>query len=262
MAYGLEAVLIPNNMIDGGVTGLSMILSHVTGINLSLFLVILNLPFFFLGYKQIGKSFAFSMLYGIVALSVATSFMHHINPIVHDMLLAVVFGGLILGLGVGLTIKNGGVLDGTETLSILVEKRVPFSVGEIIMFVNVIIFSLAAFVFSLENALFSMLTYYIAFKTIDVVVKGLDDMKSVYIISDNTDEIADAITERLGRGVTYLHGEGSYSGEDKRVILCVFTRLEETKLKDIIRELDPEAFTIATDVSAVHGGRFKKKDIH
>jgi uncharacterized membrane-anchored protein YitT (DUF2179 family) len=262
MAYGLEAVLIPNNMIDGGVTGLSMILSHVTGINLSLFLVILNLPFFFLGYKQIGKTFAFSMLYGIVALSLATSFMHHINPIVHDMLLAVVFGGLILGLGVGLTIKNGGVLDGTETLSILVEKRVPFSVGEIIMFVNVIIFSLAAFVFSLENALFSMLTYYIAFKTIDVVVKGLDDMKSVYIISDNTDEIADAITERLGRGVTYLHGEGSYSGEDKRVILCVFTRLEETKLKDIIRELDPEAFTIATDVSAVHGGRFKKKDIH
>ncbi|KQL44204.1 hypothetical protein AN963_22530 [Brevibacillus choshinensis] len=262
MAYGLEGVLIPNNIIDGGVTGLSMILSHVTAINLSLFLVILNLPFFFLGYKQIGKTFAISMLYGIVALSVATSFMHHIQPIVENELLAVVFGGLILGVGVGLTIRNGGVLDGTETLAILVEKRLPFSVGEIIMFVNVIIFSIAAFVFSLENALFSMLTYYVAFRTIDIVVKGLDDMKSVYIISDNTTEIADAITERLGRGVTYLHGEGSYSGEDKRVILCVFTRLEETKLKDIIRELDPQAFTIATDVSSVHGGRFKKKDIH
>ncbi len=262
MAYGLEAVLIPNNMIDGGVTGLSMILSHVTAINLSIFLVILNLPFFFLGYKQIGKTFAISMLYGIVALSVATSFMHHVKPIVNNELLAVVFGGLILGLGVGLTIRNGGVLDGTETLAILVEKRLPFSVGEIIMFVNVIIFTIAAFVYSLENALFSMLTYYIAFKTIDVVVKGLDDMKSVYIISDNTDEISDAITERLGRGVTYLHGEGSYSGEDKRVILCVFTRLEETKMKDIIRELDPQAFIIATDVSSVYGGRFKKKDIH
>lgn len=262
MAYGLEAVLIPNNMIDGGVTGLSMILSHVTPINLSIFLVILNLPFFFLGYKQIGKTFAFSMLFGTVALSLATSFMHHITPIVHNELLAVVFGGLTLGVGVGLTIRNGGVLDGTETLAILVEKRVPFSVGEVIMFVNVIIFSIAAFVFSLDNALFSMLTYYIAFKTIDVVVKGLDDMKSVYIISDNTTEIADAITERLGRGVTYLHGEGSYSGEDKRIILCVFTRLEETKLKDIIRELDPQAFTIASDVSSVHGGRFKKRDIH
>ncbi|WP_177177378.1 YitT family protein [Bacillus sp. MUM 116] len=262
MAYGLESVLVPNNMIDGGVTGLSMILSHVTSINLSIFLVILNLPFFFLGYRQIGKTFAMSMLYGIIALSIATSFMHHVKPIVTNELLAVVFGGLILGLGVGLTIRNGGVLDGTETLAILVEKRVPFSVGEIIMFVNVIIFSIAAFVFGLENALFSMLTYYIAFKTIDVVVKGLEDMKSVYIISDNTTEIADAITERLGRGVTYLHGEGSYSGEDKRVILSVFTRLEETKMKDIIREFDPHAFIIATDVTAVHGGRFKKKDIH
>ncbi|MBS4213944.1 MULTISPECIES: YitT family protein [Neobacillus] len=262
MAYGLEAVLIPNNMIDGGVTGLSMLLSHVTTFNLSIFLVVLNLPFFFLGYKQIGKTFAVSMLYGIIALSVATSFMHHVKPIVNNELLAVVFGGLILGLGVGLTIRNGGVLDGTETLAILIEKRVPFTVGEIIMFVNVIIFSVAAFVFSIENALFSMLTYYIAFRTIDVVVKGLDDMKSVYIISDNTDEMAEAITERLGRGVTYLHGEGSYSGEDKRVILCVFTRLEETKMKDIIREIDPQAFIIATDVSAVHGGRFKKKDIH
>jgi len=262
MAYGLEAVLIPNNIIDGGVTGLSMILSHVTTINLSLFLVLLNLPFFFLGYKQIGKTFAISMLYGIVALSVATSFMHHVKPMVENELLAIVFGGLILGLGVGLTIRNGGVLDGTETLAILVEKRLPFSVGEIIMFVNVIIFTIAAFVFSLENALFSMITYYVAFKTIDIVVKGLDDMKSVYIISDNTIEIADAITERLGRGVTYLHGEGSYSGEDKRIILCVFTRLEETKLKDIIKELDPQAFIIATDVSSVHGGRFKKRDIH
>jgi uncharacterized membrane-anchored protein YitT (DUF2179 family) len=262
MAYGLEAILIPNDMIDGGVTGVSMILSHVTGINLSIFLVILNLPFFFLGYKQIGKTFAFSMLYGIVALSVATSFMHHVEPMVQDSLLAVVFGGLTLGVGVGLTIRSGGVLDGTETLALLIEKRTPFSVGEIIMVVNVIIFSIAAFVFGLENALFSMLTYYIAFKTIDIVVKGLEDMKSMYIISDHTEEIADAITDRLGRGVTYLHGEGSYSGEDKRVILCVFTRLEETKMKDIIRDLDPKAFIISTDVAEVRGGRFKKRDIH
>ncbi|WP_338452422.1 YitT family protein [Niallia oryzisoli] len=262
MGYGLEAILIPNNMIDGGVTGLSMLLSHITPINLSIFLVVLNLPFFFLGYKQIGKTFAFSMLYGIVALSIATSFMHHVKPIVHDELLAVVFGGLALGVGVGLTLRNGGVLDGTETLAILVEKRLPFSVGEIIMFVNVIIFAIAAFVFGLENALFSMLTYFIAFKTIDVVVKGLEDMKSMYIISDNTTEIAEAITERLGRGVTYLHGEGSYSGEDKRVILCVFTRLEEAKMKDIIKELDPGAFIISSDVSEVRGGRFKKRDIH
>ena len=202
------------------------------------------------------------MLYGIIALSIATTLMHHVDPMVQDSLLAVVFGGIILGVGVGLTIRSGGVLDGTETLALLIEKRTPFSVGEIIMFVNVVIFSIAAFVFGLDHALFSMLTYYIAFKTIDIVVKGLEDMKSMYIISDYTEEIADAITERLGRGVTYLHGEGSYSGQDKRVILCVFTRLEETKMKDIIRELDPSAFIISNDVAEVRGGRFKKKDIH
>lgn len=262
MAYGLEAVLIPNEMIDGGVTGLSMILSNITPINLSIFLVLLNLPFFFLGYKQIGRTFAVSMLYGIIALSIATSLFHHVDPIVHDSLLAVVFGGLTLGLGVGLTLRNGGVLDGTETLAILIEKRLPFSVGEIIMFVNVIIFSLAAFVFGLDHALFSMLTYFIAFKTIDIVVKGLEDMKSMYIISDRNKEIADAISERLGRGVTFLHGEGAYSGEDKQVILCVYTRLEETKMKDIIREYDSGAFIISNDVAEVRGGRFKKKDIH
>jgi len=262
MAYGLEAVLIPNNIIDGGVTGLSMIFSHLTPVNLSLFLVILNLPFFYLGYKQIGRTFAVSMLYGIIALSVATSFMRDVEPMVDSQMLAVIFGGLILGLGVGLTIRNGGVLDGTETLAILIEKRIPFSVGEVIMFVNVIIFTAAAFVFSLENALLSMLTYFIAFRTIDVVVKGLDEMKSAYIISDHNTDIADAITKRLGRGVTYLHGEGSYSGEDKRVILCVYTRLEETKLKDIIKEFDPQAFFISTDVTSVRGGRFKKQDIH
>jgi uncharacterized membrane-anchored protein YitT (DUF2179 family) len=262
MAYGLEAILIPNHMIDGGITGISMILSHLTSINLSIFLVLLNLPFFFLGYKQIGKNFAISMLYGIVALSVATSFMHHIEMMVDDPLLAVVFGGIALGIGVGLVIRNGGVLDGSETLALLIEKKVPFSLGEIIMFVNVIIFSVAAFVFGLENALFSMLTYYIAFRTIDIVVKGFEDMKSMYIISDHTTDIADAIQDRLGRGVTFLHGEGAYSGDDKRVILCVFTRLEETKMKDIIREFDPNAFIIANDVAEVRGGRFKKKDIH
>lgn len=261
-AYGLEAILIPNQMIDGGVTGLSMILSSITPINLSIYLVLLNLPFFFLGYKQVGKTFAISMLYGIIALSVATTLFHHVEVIIHDPLLAVVFGGLTLGIGVGLTLRNGGVLDGTETLALLFEKKLPFSVGEIIMFINVIIFSIAAFVFGLENALFSMLTYYIAFRAIDIVVIGFEGMKSMYIISDRNKEIAEAISERLGRGVTYLNGEGAYSGQDKQVILCVFTRLEETKLKDIIREFDHNAFTISNEVAEVRGGRFKKKDIH
>lgn len=262
MAYGLEAILIPNHMIDGGATGVSMLLSHITPLNLSVYLVLLNLPFFYLGYKQIGKTFTFSMLYGIVCLSVATHFMHGVEQLVDEPLLAVIFGGLFLGIGVGLVMRNGGVLDGTETLAILIERRTPFSVGEIIMVINVIIFSVAAFVFGLENALYSMLTYYVAFKTLDTVIKGFEDMQSMYIISDYTEEISQAISDRLGRGSTYLHGAGTYSGKDKRIILCVFTRLEETKMRDIIREIDPNAFIITHDVSDVRGGRFKKKNIH
>ncbi|WP_051015714.1 YitT family protein [Desulfitobacterium dichloroeliminans] len=262
MAMGLEGILIPNQIIDGGITGVSMMLSHLTSINLGVYIFFLNLPFFFLGYKQIGKTFALSMLYGIIILSVATSYLHHITPFVQDVLLAVVFGGLLLGFGVGLVIRSGGVLDGTETLAILIEKKAPFSVGEIIMIINVIIFAVAAFVYGLDNALYSMLTYYIAFKTIDIVVKGFDDMKSVYIISDQNTEIAEAISSRLGRGVTFLQGEGSFTGDVKRVVFCVFTRLEEAKMKDIIREIDTSAFVIIGDVGEVKGGRFKKKDIH
>lgn len=262
MAYSIESLLIPNNIIDGGVTGISMILNHITPFGLSIFLVILNLPFFFLGYKQIGKTFAFSMLYGIVALSVATTFMHHIPPVTNDHLLAVVFGGVLLGVGVGLAMRGGGCLDGTESLAILIEKKTPFSVGDIIMIINIVIFAIAALVFGVESALSSILTYYIASKTIDIVVRGFDDMKSIHIISDHTTDIAEAISNRLGRGVTYLHGEGSYSGQGKKVILAVFSRLEETKMKDIIKGVDPQAFIIISDVAEVKGGKFKKKDIH
>ena len=262
MAYGLEAILLPNSIIDGGVTGISMILHHITSLNLSIFLVILNLPFFFLGYKQIGKTFAICMLYGIVVLSLATTFMHSVSPFVTDHLLATVFGGIILGIGVGLAIRNGGVLDGTETLAILLEKKLPLSLGQVVMIFNVIIFTVAAFVFGVENALYSMMTYYIASKVIDLVVGGFNEMRSVHIISNNSDELASAISNRLGRGVTMLNGSGHYSGEEKNVIFCAISRLEESKMKEIIKHYDPKAFVIITEVSDVKGGRFKKNDIH
>ena len=262
MGLGLEGILVPNHIIDGGVTGVSMILSHIAPIRLGTSLFILNIPFFILGYKQIGERFAISMLYGVSVLSISTFFIHNLHPIVTDSLLAVVYGGLLLGLGVGLVLRSGGVLDGTETLAIVIEKKVPFSIGEIIMFTNVIIFTLASFVFGLTNALYSMLTYYIAYRTIDVVVKGLDDMKSIYVISEYNQEIADSITDQLGRGITFLNGEGSVSDNTKRIVFCIFTRLEESSLKDIIREIDPSAFLIISDVAEVKGGRFKKNNIH
>lgn len=262
MAVGLEIFLVPNQVIDGGIVGVSIMLSHITGIKLGLFIFILNIPFFFIGYKQIGKTFAFSTLYGIIILSISTTFLHPVAAFTQDILLASLFGGIVLGIGVGMVIRYGGSLDGTEILAILSSKRLPFSVGEIIMFVNLFILASAGFVFSWDRAMYSLLAYYVAFKLIDITIKGLDESKSVWIISENYEEIGDALLHRLGRGVTYLKGEGAFSGDDKKVIFCVITRLEEAKLKDIVAEHDPSAFLAIADIAEVRGGRFKKKDIH
>lgn len=262
MAIGLELFLVPNQILDGGVVGVSIIISHLTGVRLGVFIFVLNIPFFFLGYKQIGKTFALSTLFGITILSICTSFLHNIDAITPDLLLATVFGGIVLGTGVGLVIRYGGSLDGSEILAILFNKATPFSVGEIIMIINLVIFAIAGFVFTWEQAMYSFLAYFIAFKTIDIVIQGLDESKSVYIISENIEDIGAAIMDRLGRGVTYLHGEGAYTGENKKVIFTVITRLEEAKLKSIVEEIDSQAFLAVGNIAEVRGGRFKKKDIH
>lgn len=262
MAVGLELFLIPNNIMDGGIVGISIILSHLFKIPTGVFIFLLNVPFIYVGYKQIGKTFAFTTGFGITVLSAASIYLHSFDPFTNDSLLATVFGGIMLGIGVGLVIRHGGSLDGTEILAILFNRKLPFSVGEFIMFINIIIFSVAGFVFTWEQAMYSAITYYIAFKMIDIVVQGLDESKSVYIISDNMDEIGRAIMDRLGRGVTYLNGEGAYTGEEKKVIFTVINRLEESKLKLIVTELDENAFLAIGNIAEVRGGRFKKRDIH
>jgi uncharacterized membrane-anchored protein YitT (DUF2179 family) len=262
MAVGLEIFLVPNNVIDGGITGISIMLSYITGWKLGFFLFLLNIPFFFIGYKQIGKTFALSTLYGIIVLSIVTSLLHPVPAFTDDILLATVFGGIILGIGVGLVIRYGGSLDGTEILAILFNKKLPFSVGEIIMFFNLFILGSAGFVFTWDRAMYSLIAYFVAFKTIDITVTGLDESKSAWIISENSKQIGDAILNRLGRGVTYMNGEGAYSGDDKKVIFCVINRLEEAKLKEIVTDYDETAFLAVADIAEVRGGRFKKKDIH
>ncbi|MFB6467157.1 YitT family protein [Cytobacillus sp. Hz8] len=262
MGIGLEIFLVPNNVIDGGITGISIMLSFLTSLPLGLFIFIINVPFFFLGYKQIGKTFALSTLYGIIILSITTALLHPVPAFTQDILLATVFGGIVLGVGVGIVIRYGGCLDGTEVLAILANKKLPFSVGEIIMFFNLFILGSAGFVFSWDRAMYSLIAYFIAYKAIDITVAGLDESKSVWIISDQYKEIGDAILNRLGRGVTYMQGEGAFSGDDKKVIFCVINRLEEAKLKDIVTENDDSAFLAVADISEVRGGRFKKKDIH
>ncbi|WP_018662199.1 YitT family protein [Heyndrickxia acidiproducens] len=262
MGVALELFLVPNKILDGGITGISIILAHLTGLKLGALIFILNLPFFYIGYKQIGKTFALTTLYGIAVMSVSTFLLTPVKVFTDDLLLCTVFGGMILGIGIGLVIRFGGCLDGTEALAILLNKRLPFSVGEIILFINLFIFTCAGFVFSWKYAMYSVITYFICTKTIDVVVQGLDESKSVWIISDQMNEIGDAIMARLGRGVTYLNGEGAYTGDNKKVIFCVITRLEEAKLKSIVEEFDSSAFIAVGNISEVRGGRFKKKDIH
>jgi uncharacterized membrane-anchored protein YitT (DUF2179 family) len=262
MAVGLEIFLVPNNVIDGGVVGISIILSHLTGWKLGAFIFVLNLPFFFIGYKQIGKTFAFSTLYGITVLSIGTTLLHPVPELTEDVLLATVFGGIVLGIGVGIVIRYGGSLDGTEILAILINNKTPFSVGEIIMFFNLFILGSAGFVFGWDRAMYSLIAYFIAFKTIDIVIEGVEQSKSAWIISDQHKQIGEAILARLGRGVTYFNGEGAYTGDEKKVIFCVITRLEEAKLKSIVEEIDNGAFLAVADIAEVRGGRFKKKGIH
>lgn len=261
VAVGLETFFVPAGIVDGGVTGISLIFAHLSGWTLGIFLFVLNVPFIILGYKQIGKTFAVSSLFGVSVMSIGTVLIPHGN-VTHDPFLSAVFGGLILGVGVGIVIRSGGSTDGTEVVAILLNKKSPFSVGEIVLFINIFILLSAGLVFGWEKALYSIIAYYIAFKMIDLTMEGFQDNKAVWIISDQAREIGDAILSRLGRGVTYLNGEGAYSGDDKTVVYCVVTRLEEAKLIDIVDHIDSHAFLTIGSVSEVRGGRFKKKDIH
>jgi len=260
-AIGLEIFLIPNNVIDGGVTGISIILNHLTKLPLGLFIFIINIPFLIVGYKQIGKTFALSTLYSVIILSIGVTILHPVESITKDILLASVFGGILLGIGVGLIIRNGGSLDGTEIVAIILDRTTSFSIGEIVMFFNLFILSSAGIFFGWDRAMYSLIAYFIAFKVIDTVVEGLDEAKSIYIISEKYEDITDALLARLGRGVTLLQGEGGYRGESTKVIYVVVTRLEVAKLKSIVHGFDEDALMAVGSVEAT-GKRYKKKAIH
>jgi len=256
-AFALEAFLVPNNVIDGGVIGVSMIISHVSKWNLGLLVVILNLPFILLALKKMGKMFVLQTFYGNIILALALNFFHSYK-VTGDILLATVFGGIILGTGVGLILKNNASLDGTEILSLLVSKKFGCSVGEFIMGINLFIYLVAGKVFGWESAMYSILTYFIASKVIDIVMEGLNSSKSVRIISDEAGTIGNALIEKLDISVTYLKGIGGYSGQDKDLIYCVISRLEMPKMLEIIKEIDPKAFVSIVDVHEAYGGRFRK----
>lgn len=261
-ASGLEFFLIPNHIIDGGIVGISIITSYLTKVPLGVYTFVLNLPFLFFGYKQIGKTFVVSSLFSISCFSFFVSVFHPIPGLTHDVLLATVFGGIILGIGVGMIIRYGGSLDGTEIVAIVLSKRTVFSVGQMVMFFNIFILSSAGLVFGWDRAMYSLIAYFIAFKIIDITIEGLDEAKAAIIVSDKGNEIAEAVTARLGRGVTFLEGRGGYTHIQKTVLYSVITRLEVAKLKGIINDKDPEAFVTIMDVSDLMGGKHKKRAIH
>ena len=258
-AYALECFLVPNNIIDGGIVGIGIILAHLTKYNLGLLIFVLNLPFILFAFNKIGKKFVFQTFYAIAMLSAGVNIFHSVKNVTDDLLLATVFGGIILGFGVGLVLKNEGSMDGTEIMSLVLSKKFGFSVGEIIMGFNVIIYAAAGFVFGPEKAMYAIITYFIASRVIDVVLEGLNNSKSVRIISDSANEIGQALLERLDVGVTYLGGIGGLSGKEKTLIYCVVTRLEMAKLKEIVKEIDPSAFLSVVDVHETYGGRVKKR---
>jgi uncharacterized membrane-anchored protein YitT (DUF2179 family) len=252
-AVAIEEFLIPNNIIDGGIVGISIIISYLSKIPLGFFIVVLNIPFVLFGYKHLGKDFVISTVYSVISLSIWVSVLHPIPELTKDLFLASIFGGIILGLGVGLIIRNGGSLDGTEIVAIILNRKVSFSVGEIVMFINVFIFFIAGIVFGLDRAMYSMVTYFIAFKMIDIVVEGIDDSKAIFIISNESEQIKDKLASYFNRGLTIFDGRGGYSNEKKDILYIIIRRSEIYRLKNIVLELDKEAFITIQDIKEVFG---------
>ena len=258
---GLDIFLVPNLVIDGGVVGLALMAAELTGVSFSVFIVALNVPFFIIGYKKIGVVFTIQSLFSVLCLSGWSKFIHH-TPVTTDPFLSTIYGGIIIGLGVGLIIRWGGSLDGTEILAIIADKKTPFSVGEIIMFFNLFILGSSGFVFSWDSAMYSLVAYFIAYKMIDIVTNGLDEMKGLLIVTSRYDEMARCMTQDMGRAVTLLNGEGAYKRETTKILYCVVSRLEMTKVKDAVRKIDPNSFISIFDISEAHGGLFKRRAPH
>lgn len=257
-AASLELILIPNLMIDGGINGISIIINKLIGGSLGLTVFLFNLPFLFLGYSLIGKKYLIKAGYGMILFSILLEVFGRLTPLIDDTLLATVYGGIALGIGVGLIIKAGGSLDGTETVAILVSRKQSLSVGQVVFIFNIFIYGSAIFVFGAERALYSLLTYFVSFKVIDFVSDGLNSAKAIFIITDNDKELSKQIHKRLGRTVTTISGEGFISKDNKKVLYTVVTRFEISVIKDILDETNTSSFVTVMDVSEIIGSHIKK----
>jgi uncharacterized membrane-anchored protein YitT (DUF2179 family) len=263
-AVGLKFFLLPNGLFDNGTTGICVIIYYLTGFPLGILFILLNIPFWIIGYKFINKNYAFLTIFSIITLSgfveifKILSFVN-LQSITNDIFLASIFGGVLLGFGVGIIIRNGGAIDGVETIAIIYNRRTGFSIGEIALFFNIFIIGSAGFIFGLNRALYSLISYFICIKMIDLTVEGFDDAKSVMIISDKAEQISMLLMLDLGKGVTFLTGKGGFTKSEKNVIYTVITRFEIGRLKKLVNIIDPNSFVIISDVHEVMGGNLKRK---
>ena len=261
--FGLKGFLLPNGFIDGGVTGISLLLKELTGYPLSLLIIAINIPFIILGYFQIDKTFVIKSIIAIIGLAIALEFIDY--PIItSDKLLVAVFGGFFLGAGIGLSVRGGGVLDGTEVLAIYLSRRTGLSIGDFVLIFNILIFSIGAYFLSLEIALYSILTYLSASKTMDFIIEGLEEYIGVTIISTQHEAIRWMIIEKLGKGLTIYQGKSGFGKQGKNpdtmnIIYCVITRLEISKFQQEILKIDPTAFIVISSVRELKGGMIKKR---
>lgn len=261
-AMGLHGFLMSSNFIDGGVTGISMLLQKTTGLPLSLLLPLINLPFIALGYRQIGVAFAIRSAFAIALLAVILA-VFHFPDVTKDLVLTSVFGGVFLGAGIGLAIRGGAVLDGTEIAALLISKRSHLlKVGDIILGINVVIFVSAIFVLKVDEALYSILTYVTAARTLDLIIYGIEQYTAMTIVSERSSAIRERIMDELGRGVTIYKARGGKSGIEQEILYCVVTRLEIGKVKAIIRDIDQSAFVVTHALSDVQGGMVKRAGLH
>ncbi len=263
--FGLKGFLLPNSFIDGGAMGISLLISEVSGWSLSVLIVVINLPFLILGFSQIGKSFAIKSILAIIALALVIYIVPY--PIItSDKLLVAVFGGFFLGAGIGMAIRGGSVIDGTEVLAIYLSKKTGLTIGDVVLILNIIIFFVGGYILSIEIALYAILTFMVASRTIDFIIVGIEEFTGITIISDYSEEIRLMITEKMGRGVTVYSGKGGYgkSGDNLKavdIVYTVITRLEIAGLKNEIAKIDANAFIIMNSIKDTKGGMIKKRSL-
>jgi uncharacterized membrane-anchored protein YitT (DUF2179 family) len=264
--FGVEGFLLSSKFIDGGVTGISMLLAETTGLPLSVLILVINVPFLILGYRRLGLLFAIKGSLAIVGLSLCVAFVHY-PDVTHDKLLTAVFGGFFIGVGIGLAIRSGAVLDGTDIAALLVSKKMQLlKVSDVILVMNVIIFSAAALFLGIESALYSILTYFSASKMIDFIINGIERYIGITVVSAKGDSIRLMITD-MGRGVTVYEGKRGYGkdghiNDPRDIIFTVATRLEIPTIKAKILEIDPSAFIVQQSIDDTTGGLLKKKKVH